>query len=354
MKNEDLQVIRNKIDKIDREIMQLLKRRMEISVRARNLKEHIFDDKREQEVIRKVQQSSNGLIEAGFSEQLYRHIMEESREIQKRNLKLTGFQGEHGAHGEAALLAYDASLVPLPCKEIYDVFHEITSGQLDLGIVPVENCLEGPVTEVNDLLIETDLKITGEVRMPVHHCLLGLPETGYRDLKIVYAHPQTLGQCRGFIERHKLEPKPYYDNAGAARMLSETRSDATCVIANRICAELYNLEIVQEDIEDQDSNSTRFIILSKDMSKEQGNKCSIIYSLNNEAGALFSILKIFSDNGINLTRIESKPMRTDPRKYVFFTDFEGSILDDKVVAILDEVQKNVENYKFCGCYKAYR
>ncbi|HEX2966378.1 MAG TPA: prephenate dehydratase, partial [Syntrophorhabdaceae bacterium] len=279
----------------------------------------------------------------------------ESKDIQKRDLKLTGFQGEHGAYSEAALIAYDNSLVPIPCKEFYDVFYEVISGQLDLGIVPVENSLEGPVTQVNDLLIETDLKIVGEVRLPIQHCLLALPETEYRDLKIVYSHPQALGQCRGFIERHKLEPKSYYDTAGAARMLSETRPNAACVIANRLCSELYGLEIIQDNVEDHNSNSTRFVVLARENDVDsQGDKCSIIYSLKDEAGALFSILKVFSDHDINLTRIESKPNRSDPHNYVFFTDIEGSIGDDKVAAALDEIRKNVTSYKFCGCYKAFR
>ena len=172
--------------------------------------------------------------------------------------------------------------------------------------------------------IETELKIVGEIKIPIHHCLLALPETEYRDLKIVYSHPQALAQCREFISRHKLEPRPFYDTAGAAKMLSEDRPDAACAIANKLCAELYHLEIIQENVEDHESNSTRFVILSRDESSEPGNKCSIMFSLKDEAGALFSILKIFSDRAINLTRIESRPHRNDPGNYVFFTDFEGS------------------------------
>jgi len=354
MKDGDLDIIRRKIDMIDWEIMQLLNQRMEISVRSRKLKENILDPAREEEIIKNVKKYSHSLVEPEFSEGVYRQILEESRNVQKKSLTLIGFQGEHGAYSEAASLMYDPSLIPLPCKEFYDVFHEIVTGQLDLGIVPVENSLEGPVTQVNDLLIETELKIIGEIKIPIHHSLLALPEIEYRDLKIVYSHPQALAQCREFISRHKLEPRRFYDTAGAAKMLSDDRPDATCVIANKLCAELYRLEIIQENVEDHESNSTRFVILSRDESSEPGDKCSIIFSLKHEAGALFSVLKVFSDKAINLTRIESRPFRNDPGNYVFFTDFEGSDKDDKVMDALKAVQEKTKSYRFCGCYRSHK
>ena len=354
MNDDDLENIRRKIDMIDWDIMQLLNQRMEISVRSRKLKRQILDPAREEQIVGNVKKYSYSLVGPEFSERIYRQIMEESRNVQGKNLTLIGFQGEHGAYSEAASLIYGPSLIPLPCKEFYDVFHEIVTGQLDLGIVPVENSLEGPVTQVNDLLIETELKIVGEIKIPIHHCLLALPETEYRDLKIVYSHPQALAQCREFISRHKLEAKPFYDTAGAAKMLSENKPDAACVIANKLCAELYHLEIIQENVEDHESNATRFVVLSRDENSEPGNKCSIMFSLNDEAGALFSVLKIFSDRAINLTRIESRPHRNDPGNYVFFMDFEGSDKDEKVADALKAVQEKTKSYKFCGCYKSYK
>jgi prephenate dehydratase/chorismate mutase len=354
MEDDDLAGIRKRIDTIDWGIIQLLKERMEISVRSRRLKRQVLDPDREQQIIENVKKYSHGLVQPDFSEGIYRQIMEESKNIQKKNLTLIGFQGEHGSYSEAASLAYSPSLVPLPCKEFYDVFHEITTGQLDLGILPVENSLEGPITQVNDLLIDTELKIVGEIKIPIHHCLLALPETEYRDLRIVYSHPQALAQCREFIARHNLEPRPFYDTAGAAKMLSEERPDAACAIANKLCAELYHLEVIQENVEDHESNSTRFVILSREENLEAGDKCSIIFSLKDEAGSLFSVLKIFSDRAINLTRIESRPHRTDPGNYVFFTDFEGSRGNDRVVDALDALRKKVTSYKSCGCYKSHK
>lgn len=350
MSNDDLNNIRKKIDIIDWEIMQLLNQRMEIAVRSRSLKRQVFDPVREEQIIKNVRRYSHRLMRQDLAEDIYKQILEESKNIQEKDLVLIGFQGEHGAYSEAASLMHNPSLIPIPCKEFYEIFHEVMVGQLDFGIVPVENSLEGAVTQVNDLLIETELKIVGEIEIPIHHTLLALPDTEYRDLKVVYSHPQALAQCREFIKRHKLEPKPFYDTAGAAKMLSDTRQDASCVIANKLCADLYNLEIVQEDVEDHKSNSTRFLILSKNENPEPGDKCSIIYTLNDKAGALFSVLKVFSDRAINLTRIESRPLRSDPGNYVFFTDFEGSRADQNVLDALNEIQKQVRSFKFCGCY----
>jgi prephenate dehydratase/chorismate mutase len=354
MRDDDLENIRKRIDMIDWDIIQLLNQRMEISVRSRKLKEHVLDPAREREILEKIKQSSYGLLKYEFSETIYRQIMDESKKIQKENLTLIGFQGEHGAYSEAASIAYNSSFVPLPCREFHDVFHEIATGQLDLGIVPVENSLEGPITQVSDLLIETELKIVGEINIPIHHCLLALPETEYRDLKIVYSHPQALAQCREFISRHRLEARPFYDTAGAAKMLSESRPDASCVIANKLCAELYHLEVIHENVEDRASNSTRFVILSRDASPEPGDKCSIMFSLKDEAGALFFILKIFSDKALNLTRIESRPNRNDAGNYAFFMDFEGSDKDANVADALEAVRKKATGYKFYGCYKCHK
>jgi prephenate dehydratase/chorismate mutase len=354
MKNNELDIIRKRIDSIDRGIIELLNQRMELAVRSRKLKHYISDENREEQVFENVRKSSRNMLKPEFSEKIYKIIVNESKEIQLQSFKLIGFQGEHGAYSEVAALSYDFSLMPVSCKEFIEVFNEVSTGQIDFGIVPVENSLEGAVTQVNDLLIQTDLKIIGEINIPVHHCLLALPETEYRDLKVIYSHPQALAQCRKFILRHGLEPRPFYDTAGAAKMLSENRLEATGIIANKICADLYHLDIIKENIEDHESNSTRFIILSKETSDESGDKCSIIFSVKHEAGGLFSVLKAFYDNGINLTRIESRPLKKDPGKYVFFLDFEGSDKEDKVAEALKRATKLTTSFKFLGCYKSYK
>jgi len=354
MKNKNLDEIRKKIDAIDRGIVEMLGQRMELALRSRKLKNSVPDENREQQIFKNISKSAHILLKPLFIEGLYKQIIGKSREIQMQNLKLIGFQGEHGAHSEFAAINYDASLMPVSCKEFTEVFNEVSTGQIDYGIVPIENSIEGAVTQVNDLLTQMDLRIVGEINIPVHHCLLTLPGTEYRDLKVVYSHPQALAQCHKFIQRHGFEARPFYDTAGAAKMLSESRPGATGVIANKICASLYHLEIIKENIEDHESNSTRFIVLSKDVSNEHGDKCSIIFSVKHEAGSLFTVLKAFYDKNINLTRIESIPAKDDSGKYMFFLDFEGSDNDKGTIEALKEVRKSTTSFKFLGCYKAFK
>ncbi len=346
----DIREIRRRIDGIDQEIIRGLDRRMELALRLKRLKHSVREPERESKVFENVRACARGVMRPEFSESLYRVIIDESRRIQQQDLRLIGFQGEHGAYSEVASRTWDPSLVPIPYGGFPDVFDEVTSGQIDFGMVPVENSLEGPVTEVNDLLVETDAKIVGEVTIPIHHCLLSLPHARRGSLKVVYSHPQALAQCRGFIARHKLEARSFYDTAGAARMLSDEGREDACVIANRLCAELYELKVVSENIADHPSNMTRFVVLSKQALAGEGIKCSVIFSLRHRAGALFSVLKIFSDAGINLTRIESRPARRDPGSYVFFLDFEGSDRNTKVAAVLERLRAAVETLRFLGCY----
>ena len=346
-----LEELRGKVDLIDAEVVKLLNARMELALRTRKLKEGVVDEAREKEVMEHVKKASVGLVSPEFSEKLFREISAESRRLQEKNQLLIGFQGEHGAYGEIAAKAHSPSAVPISCKEFTDVFSAVEKGQLDAGIVPVENSLEGAVTQVNDLLVETSLQIVGEVRVPVHHCLLALPETDYHDIRTVYSHPQALSQCRGFISRNKLEPRPFYDPAGAAEMLSNDRPKAAAAIASRLCAQLYGLEVLKENIEDHESNSTRFLVLSREKPGKMGNKCSIIFSTTHKAGSLFSVLKAFSEAGINLTRIESRPIRNEPKKYAFLLDFQGAEDDPKVASAMQKAREGASMLKFLGCYE---
>ncbi len=347
----NLEELRQKLDRIDSDMIKLLNVRMEIALRTRKQKNGVQEEAREKEVLDKVKNDAKGLVKPEFAQKLFAQIMEESRKMQEKNPPLIAFQGEHGAYGEMAAKAFSPGAVPITMMEFPEVFDNVEKGYIDMGIVPVENSIEGAVTQVNDLLVDTTLQIIGEVRLPIHHCLLALPETDYRDIKVVYSHPQALAQCRGFISRNKLEPRPFYDTAGAAQMLANERPKATAVIASRLCAELYGLDVLKENIEDHDSNSTGFVVLSREKSKKQGNKCSIIFSTSHKAGSLFEILKVFSEAGINLTRIESRPIRKEPKNYAFLLDFQGSDTDKNIAAALEKIKKETPTYKFLGCYQ---
>ncbi len=346
----DIHKTREHIDQIDFTILRLLYERLELALRAGKLKTRVHDPEREIEVLHRVRSSSGGVLRPEFSEALFSLIMKESIDLQQMSLRLVGFQGEHGAYGEVAIKTCDPAAVPIPCREFVDVFEGVARNQLDFGMVPVENSLEGAVTQVNDLLIQTDLKIVGEIRIPINHCLLALPDTDYREIKVVYSHPQALAQCRGFLQRNMLEPRPFYDTAGAARMLSKEAPKAAAVIASALCAELYNLRVIKEGVQDHESNSTRFIQLARESTVTDGNKCSLIVAAEHKAGALCSVLKIFADAGVNLTRIESRPHRNDPGNYIFLLDFQGHGSDPRIEGILEEVKKVTTTFKFMGSY----
>jgi prephenate dehydratase len=236
--------------------------------------------------------------------------------------------------------------------EFADVFRGVEESHFDLGVVPVENSLEGAVTQVNDLLTTTTLKVVGEVKLPVHHCLLATDGVDHREVRVVYSHPQALAQCRGFLLRNRLEPRPYYDTAGAAKMLARENPRAAAAIASSLCAELYDLEILKESIEDGPSNSTRFLLLSREAHPGVGDKTSVLFATPHQAGRLYAVLQLFAEAGINLTRIASMPLRSDPDNYCFFLDFEGSDRDEKVVQVLQRMENLTLSLKRLGSYPA--
>ncbi len=347
-----LKEIRKNIDLIDSKILKLLNDRMEQALMAKKFKSQIEEKQREEELLERIRKDSTGLINVDFTEKIYMEIIKESKKLQQKDYKLIAFQGEHGAYGEVASRAWDSEFIPIPCNEFALVFEGVKSRLYDYGIVPVENTLGGMVGQVNELLISSDLNVVGAVELPIHLCLLALPGIDHREIRAVYSHPQALAQCRHFLARNKLDPVQYHDTAGAAKMLTEQRPKASAAIASKLSAYLYDLEIIKEDIEDLDTNMTRFLVLSREENKEEGDKCSMIFSTEHKAGTLFRVLEVFAKKNINLTRIESVP--SEPGNYAFFLDFMGSIKDDGVLMTLEEVKGITTGFKLMGCYKEKR
>jgi len=343
-----LKKIRQEIDILDSKIIKLLNDRMEQAILARKLKNEIEDPEREKEILESLRSNSLGLISPEFCEELFVKIIAESKRLQKVSSQVIGFQGEHGAYSEVAAHIWDKELIPIPCPDFVDVFNNVESGLFDFGIVPVENTLGGVIGQVNDLIINTKLFVYGAVELLVSHCLMTLPGADHRDIRTVYSHPQALAQCKYFLARNKLEAVSYYDTAGAARMLSEKRLKGTAAIASQLAGQLYNLEILRENIEDLDNNHTRFVVISKKPFEGEGNKCSILFSTAHKAGTLFSVLELFAKGNINLSRIESIPSK--PGNYVFFLDFIGSLQDERVQNVLEGVKAITSDMRMMGCY----
>ena len=343
-----LKDIRDDIDRIDAKLLSLIDERMEKALLARAFKTAVADPEREKAVIERITRSSRCLAGPEFTGGLWKTIIAEASAIQARKPKTVGFQGEHGANSEVAARAWDPDAAAMPCREFSDVFDAVRDGLFDFGIVPVENTLGGIVGPVNSILINTDLKIVAAIDAPISHCLLAVPGADHREIRSAYSHSQALAQCRNFLARNKLEARPYYDTAGAARMISQERRRDTAAIANRFAAEIYDLEIIKDGIQDSDNNRTRFFIIAKEAVARSGNKCSAVFSTEDKAGALFKTLEIFARDDVNLTRIESVPSK--PGDYAIFLDFDGSEKDPRVANAITEASAAARNFRVLGCY----
>lgn len=342
--------IRRRIDAIDSRVVRMLSERMELALRAGKTKTRVHDPGRETAVLQNILRSRQGPLSEDFLIALFRKIISECRTAEEAHPSLVGFQGEHGAHSEAAARTACPESVPIPFREFRDVFDGVGGGRLDLGIVPVENSTEGAVAEVNDLLLEYDLFIIRDIRFPIRHQLLVPPGADPAGVKTVMSHPQALAQCRRFLRNNGLDAQPVYDTAGAARRLSDDPGAGTGVIASRLCAGIYGLDIAAENIEDEPNNRTRFLVLTRDENTGAAEKGSLAFSTRHEAGALCAVLDVFRQRRINLLRIESRPVKTDPGTYVFFVDFDGSPEDAAVAGALAAARERATFWKFLGGY----
>ncbi len=343
-----LEEIRKRIDQMDNRIVELLNDRMELALMTTRFKSSVEDQHREREVFDHVKGRATRLVEEPFIERVYSEITKGSKEIQQRHHRLIAFQGAHGAYGEMAAMEWDANLIPIPCNDFPSLFEGVRSGLYDCAIVPVENTLGGMVGPVNELLIHSDLHVIGAVELFVHHCLLVLPLANHREIRTVYSHPQALAQCRRFLARHGLEGVPFSDTAGAAKMLAREGSKTSAAIASKAAARLYDLEIMKENVEDSGRNVTRFLVLSAEENREEGHKCSVIFTTEHKAGTLFRVLEVFARASINLTRIESIPW--EPGSYMFLLDFMGSNRDPAVRQALEKAQELTTGFRLLGCY----
>lgn len=272
-------------------------------------------------------------------------------DLPKKPVKVA-FQGEIGAYSESAIYEFfGQSAQPIPCKRFSDVFRSVENGEADFGVVPIENSIEGSVTQVYDLFLEYDLKVCGEVVLKIVHCLIANPGVTLDSIKVIFSHPQALGQCRNFLERLKCELISTYDTAGSVKMIKEkTMRDAAAVASER-AARIYNMEILVRNVADNPNNYTRFFVLSKFDSPPTGNdKTSIIFSTRHVPGALYKALGEFASRGINLTKIESRPTKQKPWEYNFYLDFEGHRSEARCAEALEGLRANALFVKILGSY----
>ncbi len=273
--------------------------------------------------------------------------------MEEKRLRIA-FQGVKGAYSEDACHAYfgkDVEVVPYP--SFAEVFEAAEKDSVSHAVVPVENSYEGSVAQVNDLLLDNDLLISGEIVLRIRHCLLVLPGTKLEDIKRVYSHPQALGQCRLFLQKYpQWQLVSSYDTAGSAALVKEHGRKDEAAIASLRAAEVYGLEVLREGIESDSQNFTRFFVLEKHPKHApDANKTSMVFAAKNTPGSLYQSLREFAERGINLTKLESRPRRNKPWMYVFYVDIDGSLDDPNISAAIGGLLRTAAFVKVLGTYK---
>jgi len=349
-----LEDLRRKIDETDTKIVRLLAERLriaqEIDKEKKEQGKQVEDSEREKRVLEKVKGiAQEEKISQEDIESIYRQIITVSRSVQGI---VVAFQGEIGAYSEeAAFNFFGPSVKVKPCESVDDVFKVVEGAEVQFGIVPIENSLEGSISPVYDLLLDSSLKVCGEMELRVVHCLIANPGTRLDLIKRVYSHPQALGQCKAFLKHLDCELIPTYDTAGSVKMVKEMGAVDGAAIASARAAEIYGMEIIASGIEDTTNNFTRFFILSHHDSPPSGNdKTSIVFSVKHKPGALYEFLKELAARNINLTKLESRPTRQKPWDYNFYLDFEGHREDKACREALEYLEGTSLFVKVLGSY----
>jgi prephenate dehydratase len=265
------------------------------------------------------------------------------------------FQGEPGAYSEQAVFDYFGDVETIPCESFDAMFDSVVSGKSDLALAPIENSLAGSIHQNYDLLLRHNLHIVGEYFLRVRHCLIAMPGVKKEDIKKAISHPQALGQCAAYLRNHGIKTEQVYDTAGSVKMLKESGARDVAAIASKRAAELYEMQILEEGIEDNAENYTRFLAVGREpVVPELEAKTSIVFTLKNQPGALFKALSVFALRDIDLTKIESRPLQGKPWEYLFYIDFIGSTSDSVSKRALDHLREYALILRVLGSYPRFR
>jgi arogenate/prephenate dehydratase len=261
------------------------------------------------------------------------------------------YQGEPGAYSEAAALQYGGPQAEtLPCKSFEDVFDAVSRQKATHGVVPLENSIGGTIHRNYDLLLDHDLTISGEVELDVVHCLQALPGTKIGDIKVVYSHPQALAQCERYLKELGASVEAVYDTAGGAKLVAEKKLAGAAALASRRAADVFGLEVLQEAVQDFEYNITRFAIIGG-APPADANKTTIVFALPSTPGALFKALSVFALRDINLTKLESRPMRGRPWEYLFYVEVDAPRSDLGCARALTHLAEFARWTRVLGTYK---
>lgn len=352
---QQLNAIRDEIDSIDRELLQLLSRRAACAQRVAEVKlahdpEAVFyRPEREAQVLREIKSRNQGPLPDNAMAALFREIMSTCLALEQP--MRVAFLGPAGTFTQAAVQKhFGHAVVQSPLGAIDEVFREVESGQAHFGVVPVENSTEGVINHTLDMFIRSPLKICGEVVVRIHHNLLGEAKS-LDEIEQVYAHPQALAQCRNWLDRNlpNAERQSASSNAEAARLVQG--QPKSVAIASAAAAEIYGLDTLVPNIEDEPDNTTRFLVIGQHEVPASGvDKTTLLVSAQNKPGALYKLLVPLADNSISMTRIESRPSRGGLWEYVFFIDVDGHKDEPEVAAALASLRDEAALYRVLGAY----
>lgn len=352
MAREEITTLRNQIDKLDRELWQILSQRLDITVQIKRLKNEITDPAREEIVLSRARAVSQGLLSGEFCGHLMKQIVQECTRLQQEPLKLAAFRGLHGSFGELAVKAFNSSAAAIPSLELSDVFKSVLAGTTDFAVIPLEGAVDETESDALQLFIDSGLFINAEVLVDVSHALLISPGTSHRELQEAYSSVASLSRCSSFLKRNRLISKPVVESTAAAQMLARGEIDGAAVISNSYAASLYGLEILKDGIDDRPNQKIRYVVVGKNKTVDKGNRCSITFDIAHHSGSLQEVLGIFSSEKINLLAIQSIASAKSHSSISFALDFKGDDQDDHVIKALEKVGKITSNLRLLGCYQS--
>lgn len=385
----NLSECRNEIDKIDKELVELFEKRMNVAINVAEYKIEnnipIFNGAREAEVIEKNINRLNNKEYSKLTEKFFTHLMELSRSLQadiiegnnkngkmvdsieenistnenKRDLKniKIGYQGVKGSFSEEAMIKYfGENHTTTDYEEFEDVFVALKNKEIDYGILPIENSSTGAITTVYDLLVEYGLYIVGEECIKIDQNLIGVKGSKLEDIKEIYSHPQGFEQSSEFLSKqNNLKLIPFHNTAISAKYISELNDKSKAAIASLRAAKIYGLDVIQKEINDKDNNHTKFVIVGRKLeSSKECNKITVVFSLDDKAGTLYNLLRHFAENNINMIKIESRPSKNEPWQYLLYVDFEGNIENEDVKKAIKLIEEKSEYFKLLGCYEGVK
>ena len=370
----ELEEIREKIDLLDQELLNLFEQRYKLIMQVAEYKLQnklpVFDAKREEKVLANKLVMVKNVQSTSYIENLWQSLMHASKKEQLKLLQLEekqqpffsaleladkriAFQGVEGAYSEEALLSLGVKKEQLKAYESFrQIFTAIQEGEVAYGILPLENASTGSLGDVYDDLLDFQYQIVHEVILPINHCLLAKKDTLLNEINIVYSHEQGLSQCSEYLRQHpQWQVQAYHNTAMSAALVAKENNMHAAAIGSQRLAELYGLKVLAYDIQNNRENFTRFVLLAKERgSLEAPNKVSIAFTLPHITGSLYRAIKLFHDYSINMLKIYSRPIVDQPWEYRFFLDFTGQLLDKNTQAMLDQLAQETENLQILGNY----